>query len=108
MFVLVIGTSTPELVMAITSAKKKEFEIILGNIIGTNIFNIGFVLGLPVMIFGSVSSIDFHLIDMVMMSLAATIIYVFSKDDKILSKKEGIIMLTVFIEYYIYVIITGI
>ena len=108
MFVLVIGTSTPELILAITSAKKKEFEIILGNIIGTNIFNIGFVLGLPVMIFGSVTSIDFQLLDMVIMSLAAIIIYVFSKDDKILSKKEGIIMLTVFIEYYLYVIITGI
>lgn len=108
MFVLVIGTSAPELVMAITSAKKKEFDIILGNIIGTNIFNIGFVLGLPVMIFGSVSSVDFHLIDMVLMSLSGIIIYVFSKDDKILSKKEGIIMLAVFIEYYIYVIITGI
>ena len=108
MFVLVIGTSSPELIIAINSAKKKEFDIILGNIIATNIFNIGFVLGLPVIIFGSVSSIDFHLIDIVMMSLAAIIIYVFSKDDKILSKKEGIIMLTVFIEYYIYVIITGI
>lgn len=108
MVILVIGTSTPELAMAISSAKKKEFDIILGNIIGTNIFNIGFVLGLPVMIFGSVTSIDFHLIDMVMMSLSGIIIYVFSKDDKILSKKEGLIMLAVFIEYYLYVIITGI
>ena len=51
MVVLVIGTSAPELAMAISSAKKKEFDIILGNIIGTNIFNIGFVLGLPVIIF---------------------------------------------------------
>lgn len=107
MIVLVIGTSAPELVMAINSAKKKEFDIILGNIIGTNIFNIGFVLGLPVIIFGSVSSIDFHLIDMVLMSLAGTIIYIFAKDDKVISKKEGIIMLLVFLEYYLYVIITG-
>ena len=107
MIILVIGTSAPELVMAITSAKKKEFEIILGNIIGTNIFNIGFVLGLPVMMFGSVTSIDFHLIDMVLMTLSGIIIYVFSKDDKIISKKEGLIMLAVFFEYYIYVIITG-
>lgn len=107
MIILVIGTSAPELVMAITSAKKKEFDIILGNIIGTNLFNIGFVLGLPVMIFGSVTSIDFNLIDMVLMSLAGIVIYIFSKDDRIISKKEGIIMLTVFLEYYIYVIITG-
>lgn len=107
MVVLVIGTSAPELAMAISSAKKKEFDIILGNIIGTNIFNIGFVLGLPVIIFGSVSSIDFQLVDMVLMALAGIITYVFAKDDKIISKKEGLIMLAVFIEYYIYVIITG-
>lgn len=108
MIVLVVGTSAPELVMTINSAKKKEFDIILGNIIGTNIFNIGFVLGLPVIIFGSVSSIDFHLIDMVLMSLAGIIIYIFAKDDKVISKKEGLIMLAVFLEYYLYVIITGI
>lgn len=108
MVVLVIGTSAPELALAVSSAKKKEFDIILGNIIGTNIFNIGFVLGLPVIIFGSVSSIDFQLVDMVLMALAGIIVYVFAKDDKLITKKEGIIMLAVFIEYYIYVIITGI
>lgn len=108
MIVLVIGTSAPELAMAITSAKKKEFDIILGNIIGTNIFNIGFVLGLPVIIFGSVSSIDFGLIDMILMSLAGITIYTFAKDDRLLTKKEGLIMLAIFIEYYLYVIVTGI
>lgn len=108
MIVLVIGTSAPELAMAISSAKKKEFDIILGNIIGTNIFNIGFVLGLPVIIFGSVSSIDFHIVDMIIMALAGLIIYQFAKDDKQISKKEGFIMLAVFVEYYLYVIVTGI
>ena len=107
MVVLVIGTSAPEITLAITSAKKKEFDIILGNIIGTNIFNIGFVLGLPVLLFGAVSSIDFTLIDMVLISLAGIIVYEFSKDDKIISKKEGIIMLIVFLEYYLYVFVTG-
>ena len=105
--VLVIGTSAPELVMSITSAKKKEFDIILGNIIGTNIFNIGFVLGLPVLILGGVSSIEFQLIDMVLIVLSGIVIYTFAKDDRVISKKEGLIMLAVFLEYYIYVIITG-
>lgn len=108
MVILVVGTSAPELAMAISSAKKKEFDIILGNIIGTNIFNIGFVLGLPVLIFGNVSSIDFQLIDMVLMTLSGIVIYLFSKDDRVISKKEGYIMLAVFLEYYLYVIITGI
>ena len=107
MIVLVIGTSAPELVMSITSAKKKEFDIILGNIIGTNIFNIGFVLGLPVLILGGVSSIEFQLIDMVLIVLSGIVIYTFAKDDRVISKKEGLIMLAVFLEYYIYVIITG-
>jgi len=108
MIVLVIGTSAPELALAVSSAKKKEFDIILGNIIGTNIFNIGFVLGLPIAIFGNVSSIDFGLIDMVLMVLSGAIVYTFAKDDKLITKKEGIIMLAVFLEYYLYVIITGI
>lgn len=108
MVILVIGTSTPELALAISSAKKKEFDIILGNIIGTNIFNIGFVLGLPIAIFGDVTSIDFGLIDIVLMTLSGIIVYTFAKDDKLITKKEGLLMLAVFIEYYIYVIITGI
>ena len=87
--------------------QKKEFDIILGNIIGTNIFNIGFVLGLPVLILGGVSSIEFQLIDMVLIVLSGIVIYTFAKDDRVISKKEGLIMLAVFLEYYLYVIITG-
>ena len=51
MVLIVIGTSLPEMVMTITSAKKKEFDMAIGNIIGTNIFNICIVLGLPITIF---------------------------------------------------------
>jgi len=108
MFVLVIGTSTPELVLAITSAKKNEFDIILGNIIGTNIFNIGFVLGLPVLLIGSVTSFDFSIVDMFAMVLAGVYLYEYSKDDRILTKKEGIFMVSVFVIYYAYIIINGI
>jgi len=108
MVILVIGTSTPELVLAVTSAKKNEFDIILGNIIGTNIFNIGFVLGLPVLLIGGVSSFDFTLVDMIAMVLAGVYLYEYSKDDRILTKKEGIFMVGVFIVYYSYVLINGI
>lgn len=108
MFILVIGTSTPELVLAITSAKKNEFDIILGNIIGTNIFNIGFVLGLPVLLIGSVSSLDFTMVDMFAMVLAGVYLYEYAKDDRILTKKEGIFMVAVFVVYYAYIIINGV
>ena len=105
MIVLVIGTSTPEIVMAITAAKKNEHDIIIGNIIGTNIFNIGFVLALPILILGGVSSPSFNFADMFVMVVSAYIIYSFAKDDKKIDKTEGLIMIMIFIVYYAYLFI---
>lgn len=105
MVILVIGTSMPELVMAITSVKKGEFDIIIGNIIGTNIFNIGFVLTLPIIIFGGVTTLNFHLPDMLIMTIAGFILYIFSRDDRKIDKVEGLIMLLIFIIYYAYILL---
>ncbi len=105
MIILVIGTSTPELIMAITSVKKGEFDIIIGDIIGTNIFNIGFVLTLPIIIFGGVYTTTFNFIDMFIMTLSGLVLYIFSKDDRKIDKTEGIIMLSIFIIYYTYILI---
>mgnify|MGYP004520393455 FL=1 len=106
MVILVVGTSTPELVMAITSARKGEFDIIIGNIIGTNIFNIGFVLGLPIMILGGVSTNSFNFVDMSIMIISGLILYTFSKDDRKLTRTEGIIMVCIFLSYYTYLFLT--
>lgn len=106
MIILVIGTSSPEIILAITSARKGEFDIILGNIVGTNIFNIGFVLGFPIILLGNVTSTNFTIIDMFFMVLSAIILYIFAKDDKTINKLEGLIMLTIFLIYYAYLFIT--
>lgn len=106
MVILVVGTSMPELVMAITGVKKGEYDIIIGNIIGTNIFNIGFVLTLPIIIFGGVNTMAFHLPDMFIMTVAGFILYLFAFDDKKIDKAEGLIMLTIFLIYYGYVLLT--
>lgn len=105
MVVLVIGTSAPELVMAINSAKKGEFDIILGNIIGTNIFNIGFVLALPIIVFGTIYTTSFNFADMFVMTISGTVIYLFAKDDKKIDKTESIVMLSIFIIYYLYILV---
>jgi len=105
MIILVIGTSTPELVMAITSVKKNEFDIIIGNIIGTNIFNIGFVLALPIALLGDASTSNFNFADMFLMTTSAYIIYIFAKDDRKIDKLEGIIMITIFLIYYAYILL---
>lgn len=106
MVILVIGTSTPELVMAVTGVKKGEYDIVIGNIIGTNIFNIGFVLTLPIIIFGGVSTLSFHLPDMFVMTIAGFILYLFASDDRKIDKAEGLIMLTIFLIYYAYILLT--
>lgn len=106
MIILVVGTSMPELIMAITSAKKGEFDIIIGNIIGTNIFNIGFVLGLPIILLGGVSTNNFNLVDMSIMIISGLILYTFAKDDRKLTRTEGIIMVCIFLIYYTYLFLT--
>lgn len=105
MTVVVIGTSLPEMTMTIVAAKKEEFDIALGNIIGTNIFNIGVVLGLPLLIFGGFSSTSFNLIDIFAVHLAAFVLYLFAKNDKVLNKVEGAIMIIIFILYYTYIMV---
>ncbi len=77
MTVVVIGTSLPEMTMTVIAAKKGEFDIAIGNIIGTNIFNIGMVLGLPLLIFGGFATTSFNLIDVLFVHIAAYSLYYF-------------------------------
>ena len=104
MLLIVIGTSLPEMVTTITSAKKKEFDMAIGNIIGTNIFNICIVLGLPITIFGGINLTGFNFIDILMVFISSTCLYVFARSEKTISKKEGFIMLLLFLIYYLYLL----
>ena len=105
MVLIVIGTSLPEMVMTITSAKKKEFDMAIGNIIGTNIFNICIVLGLPITIFGDLVLGNFNLADIMTVFLTSFLLYIFARSERVVSKKEGIVMLAIVIAYYICLII---
>ena len=106
MTVVVIGTSLPEMTMTVLAAKKGEFDIALGNIIGTNIFNIGIVLGLPLIIFGGFTSTSFNMVDILFVQLAAFLLFMFAKNDRVLSKLEGAIMIIAFVIYYTYIFVT--
>lgn len=106
MTVIVIGTSLPELTMTINAARKDEFDMAVGNIIGTNIFNICIVLGLPIAIYGGVSSSSFNVVDTSVVLLSALMFYIFGRSNKELSRREGLLMVLVFILYYTYVFIS--
>lgn len=98
--VIAFGTSLPELVTSIVSAKKKELDILVGNIIGSNIFNICIVLSVPVSIFGTISPSSFNFIDMFMLILSSIMLCVFSITNKKITKSNGIVMLITFAVYY--------
>lgn len=103
--VVAFGTSLPELVTSIVSVRKGEQEILVGNIVGSNIFNIGIVMGVPVALFGGIPAVGFSMIDLIAMIVAAILLFVFSFKDRKIDKFEGIIMLIIFIVYYTFVII---
>lgn len=104
MTAIVIGTSLPEMIMTVTSARKGEFDMAIGNIIGTNIFNICIVLGLPILIFGNIVLEGFGFIDILAVFLSSFLLFVFARSEREVSKKEGTIMLIVFVLYYVYML----
>lgn len=105
MVVIVIGTSLPELTITITSAKKGEFDMTVGNIIGTNIFNICIVLGLPTLLLGTISSQAFNYIDLIVLLVSSSLFFLLGKTEKKITRLEGILMVLTFIAYYSYLFI---
>ena len=102
--IVAIGTSLPELVTSIVATKKHEQDLVIGNIIGSNIFNICIVLGIPVMLFGGITAVGFTYLDMFMLVASALILFIFAHNDKTITKWESVFMFTCFVIYYSYVI----
>lgn len=96
-----IGTSLPELVTSIVAALKGQNDIAVGNILGSNIFNILFVLGIA----SSISSVNFNLISDTIISIGITfILFIFSINDKKISKVEGFIFISLYAIYIFYIL----
>lgn len=105
--IVAFGTSLPELVTSIVATRKGECDLAIGNIVGSNIFNIGIVMGIPVAIFGGIEKINFNYVDVLVMIISVILLFVFSLKDRKITRKEGIIFLLVFLAYYSIVIIGG-
>lgn len=98
--VIAFGTSLPELVTTVVAARKGEQDLAVGNIIGSNIFNICVVLGIPVALFGTITPIGFQTLDIIMLVASAVLIFLFSVTTKKINRIEGVIMLIAFCIYY--------
>ena len=103
--VIAFGTSLPELITTIVSSKKGEQDLLIGNIIGSCIFNICVVLGIPVTIYGGVTPASFKVIDLVMLVFSAFLLLVFSETSKKVTRLEGILLMIAFAAYYILVFV---
>lgn len=100
--IVACGTSLPELVTSVVAARKNELDMALGNVIGSNIFNILFVLGIA----ASISPIAFimeNVIDIVILIVMSAVVWGFAWKKQELSKKDGIIMLVMYAVYLVYI-----
>ena len=102
--IVALGTSLPELVTTITAAKKNECDLLVGNIVGSNIFNICIVLALPIAISGGISPENFEIIDLVILVGSTILICLLARRNHKITRLEGILMLIIFTVYYGYII----
>lgn len=99
-----IGTSLPELITSVTAAYNKKTDIAIGNAIGSNIFNILFILGLTNTISPIVTtSVMFY--DTLLMIVFAIITFILAYDKQDFNKKDGLILVGMFIVYMVYIIL---
>lgn len=102
--IVAMGTSLPELVTSITALRKGETELIIGNVIGSNLFNILFVLGAS----SAISSITVNpnmLLDIGLMLGVTILCFIFAKTQDKFDKKEGFILVALFVAYMAFAIL---
>ena len=101
--IVALGTSLPELVTSVTAAKKGNADIAIGNIIGSNIFNILFVVGSSALITPVPFEPNF-IIDSFVAILIGLVLYICTKKTRVLDKKAGILLLITYSIYFIYLL----
>jgi cation:H+ antiporter len=99
-----VGTSLPELVTSIVAARKGESDLALGNVIGSNVFNIVFILGFSSII--SPMTVDVLAIyDTVVLLAISALTLVFAKTNKRFSRSEGAVLLAIYVIYFVYILL---
>ncbi len=101
--IVAIGTSLPELVTSVVASRKGEVDIAIGNVVGSNIFNIFFILGLS----SAISPITFGLdsfIDIIFMLVASIGTYLLLLKNNRIGNKKGIILLASYAIYMVYIL----
>lgn len=102
--IVAVGTSLPELVTSVVAARKGETGLAIGNVIGSNIFNILLILGVSSAISPIAMGMD-SFIDTSLLIAINIIVYVFAWSRDKISKKEGLYMILIYAVYMVYAIL---
>lgn len=99
--IVALGTSLPELVTSITAARRGNADIAIGNIVGSNIFNILFVVGTSALIIPVVFEANF-VIDTIVAVAAGVLLWIAVFKKKLLTRFWGVVMLVAYAAYFVY------
>ncbi|MDX1353075.1 MAG: calcium/sodium antiporter, partial [Thiomicrorhabdus sp.] len=102
--IIAIGTSLPELAAAIAAARKNEADLMIGNIVGSNLFNILAVFAVPALLAPSMLDKDVLTIDMPIMlgfTLLMLLMAIPRKNGAIIYRTKGLLLVTLFVAYLI-------
>ncbi len=101
--IVAIGTSLPELVTSVVAAKKGQSDIAIGNVVGSNIFNLAFVLGFST-VCTPIAVVPDAFIDVCIMLGVNIIGYMFCITGRKFTRPEGIITVLIYVGYTVYLI----
>lgn len=102
--IVAFGTSLPELVTSVIAARKGNSDIAIGNIVGSNIFNILFILGTTALITEIPFASNFIPDSIIALAAAVILFILVSNKEKTLNRKGGIIMLVSYAAYFVYLL----
>ena len=102
--IVALGTSLPELFTSVTAAMKKNSDIAIGNIVGSNIFNILFIVGLTAVII-PVPFAETFMIDIIVCLASALLLFICVIKTKKLHRWAGVLMLITYVAYFVYLLV---
>ena len=102
--IIAIGTSLPELVTSVIATRKGETDLAIGNVIGSDIFNILFIVGLTASV--KPISLDFTaFMDIIFMTLSSTLVFIMLQKNRRIGRMKGMSMLAMYVVYMAYILV---
>ncbi len=101
--IVALGTSLPELFTSVSAARKGKADIAIGNIVGSNVFNVLFVVGTSALITPVVFESKF-IVDSIVAVAAGVLLWIFSFRGRSLNRAEGGLLLLGYLGYFIYLL----